>query len=313
MLLVGFAVASYWIIVAPDDKARLLRVQISAPFGVFGGAVVTFCTIVWRGLISKRQADAQLKATNLQREQIDKLALQIAATEENHLASLLQKGAELIADPDQLAHVGAGLATLRAVATDRNPKFAIEAMNLIADFINGRLNPDELTPLFLAAMEALAAGSDLGRFANRSLSFEASVDDRPFNDWPIVRGVRVVSYRGGSVSVEGEVFDRKRYPKFRFEYVRFLSGVADLTSASHFECEFKEVRIIASETYHLRNNEFVRCDFSRSRIKGEARFKDLRPGENYFDADYPPIFDANVDPKSFLHQGRPFEEDEIPF
>lgn len=315
ILLVGFVCSCIWVIGAPDDKARLLRVQISAPFGVFGGAVVTFCTIVWRGLISKRQADAQLKATNLQREQIDKLALQISATEENNLAQLLHKAAELVAEIEKPAQVSAGIAILQSVATDGNGKFAGEAMNLLADYVKNRIVPGTGDPFTQSALSALSAGADIGRKAKRALTLRISdyPEEMQKRQWPTVRGVDLVVYWGGRLSLTEEHFDLRFNPIFRSNRVLFDSGLANFSRASYWECEFDDVQIVELSTSDWGSNSFRRCDFSDAVVRGSNELTDLRAGQNYFNPSHPPIFDQDVEASDVLCVGRPFKDISIPF
>lgn len=290
ILLVGFVAGCIWVIVAPDDHARLLRVQISAPFGVFGAAVVTFCTIVWRGLISKRQADAQLKATNLQREQIDRLANQIAATEENSLADLLQRGAELIGEGTKKSHVAAGIAILQSVLEAPNGKFAAQAMNLLADFVQDNYEYGDPGNMAGAAIAALAAGANQDRYSTRRLIFDARsvYPTRSDDEWIIVTGVALVRYLGGKFeAIENRHFGSKT--KFFFSEVTIEYADIDLRKARFSKCIFDHCEILGGSTALVKRNTFNSCDFSNATIGPAAGFPDLRAGMNYYSEGTPPV------------------------
>jgi hypothetical protein len=311
ILLIGFVAASVWVIIAPDDRARLLRVQISAPFGVLGGAVVTFCTIVWRGLISKRQADAQIKATNLQREQIDKLALQIAATDENNLAELLQKGAQLISAGTKKAHVAAGIAVLQSVVEAQNPKFASQAMNLLADFVQENYRYGEPGNSEGAAMAALARGAELDRTSTRRLVFDAR--ERPRSqieteEWILITGVLRVRYLGGRC--EGlQDRDMESKTKYSFSEVEFDHGDIDLRIAQFRNCSFNRCGILGGTSASIKRNQFDSCDFSGAKIRPANGFPDLSSGGNYYEFDTPPQGNIRGDWASFFNVIMPMPDD----
>ncbi|TPN88357.1 hypothetical protein FJ987_19920 [Mesorhizobium sp. CU2] len=291
ILLTGFLAASIWVIVAPDDADRLMRVQISAPFGVFGGAVVSFCTIVWRGRISKRQADAQLKATNLQREQIDKLALQIAATEENNLADLLQRGAELIGESGKKSHVAAGIAILQSVAEAPNAKFAARAMDLLADYVQDGYEYGEPNNLVAAAMSALSQGSRLDRFANRRLTFDARAlhSSRIDEGWVIIIGAIAVRYIGGKFDHFDETALSESKTRFSFSETAFEDCTIDLAKFGYSKCNFVQCEITSCSASNIKRNDFDTCDFSGSKVLNTNSFPDLRPNGNYYFSESPPI------------------------
>lgn len=282
LVLAAFTVP--WIFAAPNDQGMLHRVQIVAAGMAVGLAVVTFCTVIWRGLISAQQAD-------LQRLQIDKLAQQIAATEENNLAQALQKGAELLAE-DKPAYVAAAIATLESIATAKNPKFATEAMNLIADFIDGKSASKLRDTLCSAAINSLWAGAQLKRVANRSLHF--SQEEKTSAAWRPVVGVHSVSYWRGSFR---SPVSEKTYGQTQWDFddVSFLRCRIDSLDWRFENCTFKKATVEAIDCGVLRINgphDFTDCDFSGCRVADPDGFPDLRAGRNYFAEGAPPIADS---------------------
>jgi len=103
---------------AIDDLG--VRARAAGPIGAFLLAIVTFFTIGWRGKVQEDQAIEQRRANE--------------STDENNLANLLQKGAELLGDKDE-SKVAAGIACLEAVVTAKNRRFGTQAMNLLAKYI----------------------------------------------------------------------------------------------------------------------------------------------------------------------------------
>jgi len=309
-----------WVFNVDNDMDRLTRVQIAAPLGVIIVAAITFCTVVWRGLISARQADLQLDATNLQRQQIDKLSLQIAASEENNLATFLQKGAELLAQ-EQGAHNAAGIATLGTVATAGNEKFAIQALNLVADFVQQNYTDEIQVNNCKAAIGVLLAGSNLGRSSDRELVFKNEQKQRfryPFVDETItgieILGVRSVTIEGGDyLTVPVEALQKSRTP-YRFVNMAIGSGTYSIRRfmgphsrdfrANFANCAFDSCRI-RRWIGLMESSTYSNCNFSGCKVLRAEEFPDLRQHGNFYVADDPPIADSDVDWKTVLLEGRP--------
>lgn len=261
------------------------RVDTIYKLALIGVGVVTFCTVTWRGLISTRQ-------TNLQRQQIERLSRQIEATEENNLAQLLQKGAELIAEKGKSAHVAAGLATLRAVAVAKNGMFAVEAMNLVADFIQDDCSDDIGSNYFRSASEVLASGAKHGRIADRDLTLKHRENGR----WPnrLITGVRNVRYSGGKFAGNALEELEDRNTNYTFIEVRVEGGVIDV-GFYFFRCQFVKCAISRVLFAENRRSAFSECDFSGTAIERAENMPDLRPGQNFYRASSPPVPDKEID------------------
>jgi hypothetical protein len=261
------------------------KIDIIYKLGLIGAAAVTFCTVVWRGLISARQASAQLIATDLQRQQIEKLAEQISATEENNLAALLQKGAELIGE-EKRSHIAAGVATLDAVATAKNPKFAGQAMNLLADFVQDNYHDLAHAKACDACVNSLAAASILDRSANRDLAFDGSAPSTLVR-FPIL-GVSSVTIRGGDFYGE-EVNRMIAIPtRYRFRNCKIVSAHLDTRHGMH-GCKFLNCKIKGWHDSWDDELSFTACDFSGAVIEDSSEFPDLREHKNYFLPKQPPV------------------------
>ncbi|MGN6144742.1 MAG: hypothetical protein ACTHOP_14250 [Mesorhizobium sp.] len=259
------------------------RVDVIYKLALIGVGIVTFCTVVWRGLITTRQADAQLHATILQREQIDKLALQIAATEENTLADLLQRGAQLIAESAKKAHMAAGVAILQSVAEAPNAKFAIQAMNLLADFVQDNYKLGISDVIAEGAISSLKAGAFLERNSTRVLKFDARPIKATSNDgtWRIISGVKAVRYLGGAIDyVESSELSRKT--RYFFTETRIENSNLNLKKSTFNKCVFDSCEILVATGLSIKRNTFEDCDFSGAVIDNPTGFVDLRSGGNFY-------------------------------
>lgn len=282
------------------------RIDIVYKLGLMGAGLITFCTVAWRGLLATQQVDAQ-------RKQIEKLSSQISMTEESNLATLLQKGAELISDDSKPGYVSAGIATLRAVLTSPNPKFAIEAMDLIADFIQANYRHSQTGVAYQSASAALVAGERLGRRSDRTLVFEAPAEE--FDEmtyWVPIHGVTGVAYFGGDII--GDDFAVGEPVKARFHNVRFFGGDVAVVTPRHGRCTFERCKIVAIyDDNAFERNTFKNCDFSDARLNVSAvAITDMRPHGNYFTPGKPPHCPSDIDWLSKLETVAPID-DEIPF
>ncbi|TPK38681.1 hypothetical protein [Mesorhizobium sp. B2-5-3] len=287
-----------WIWAAATDESMLHRVQIVGAGAAFGIALITFCTVVWRGTIATQQA-------KLQRIQIDRLSAQIAATDENNTALRLQKGAELLGEHGKRSHISAGLMTLQAVATAPKSPFAVEAMNLIADFIDERgktSHSDTGVQLAITALEKAWRATNL--IAERELGFEmATIDDGTpkITNWRIVRGAISASYDEGTFRRANNITEQDA--SIYFLECRFISSTLRV-DGNFFKCKFNLCRINSID--HVTSHEFVKCDFSGALISSSV-VPDLREGRNWFDPENPPIAADGraVDWSQHFHMGKP--------
>ncbi|WP_395447223.1 hypothetical protein ACHMW7_19775 [Aminobacter sp. UC22_36] len=279
LLLVGAGFALWWVLSVDKDIERLTRVQIAAPFGVLAVAAITFFTIVWRGLISARQADTGL-------EQLEGLRKQIALTEENNLSALLQKGAELLAD-ESLSKVSAGAATLQAVAEAPNRKFRNAAATLLVDYIQekGRQGHRAKHVRQVIAAVNAAAKTNGERFPS-TLDITGDRDDENDNVWELVTGCEKVSYNRGRIyEVDFASVDTRG---FLFANVTFYGcrGL-DVSAYNMFECIFVDCAISRLHKTEAGMNGFMRCNFSGAVIEFDC-IDDLQGENHYFYSDNPP-------------------------
>lgn len=260
MVCVGVFVSAIAVIIQPSALDRYHLVQVLAPFGVAGIAFVTFCTVAWRGIISSEQLKAQ-------RDQIEKISEQIASTDENNLALLIQKGAELLAESGNRAHIAAGIATLQAVITAKNPKFAREAMELVADLVDERFQHSNHEPLFRAASEAIRRGAELGHVAVRQIDFTWK-DDVTKGSWKVFPGVELLKYTGGTIQEYAQAEDITSEIKIECENVRFVDCSELVVSDRHVACTFINCHIRQIDLGRDSVATFERCDFTGCIVTG---------------------------------------------
>lgn len=270
-------IAAMWIFAAPNEEAMLVRVNILSPFGVLHVALITFCTVVWRGLVATRQVETAAK--------------QLTSMEENNLALLLQKGAELVSDFNNRSAAAAGIASLSAVGRAPESKFAEQVMDLLADVV--QWNSDRMDDnLFASAANALLdIHRETGRLSHRQLSFEAQSE--PAEDaqqqWRLVGGVRVARYRDGYFFGEELLRDSEvANTSYVFFGVSFHECMLDLTAANFIGCTLVRCSIFGVDPERLINCDFRDCDFSACEFRNAASLPNLRAGGNWYDPRRPP-------------------------
>lgn len=275
------AFALPWVFAAADDATLLQRVQIVGAGVAVGLALVTFATVLWRGTIATEQA-------NLQRIQIVKLAEQMAAANERNLADLLQRGAELLAERQKPAHVAAGIAILQSVAVSDSGTFAIEAMDLLADFVAVEYTKaDKMSVSLVSAAQAMKMGARKKRYSRREIRLELNRGD----EWrvPIV-GVRRVIYKGGAV-YDGFLDGMANFDtKYIFQESEFHNCEVGLTNDFR-NCYFEGCRIrFVQDMILFLGNKLKNCDLSGAWIRSADDFHQLELLDgNWFDPTDPPI------------------------
>lgn len=283
------------------------RIDIVYKLGLIGAGLITFCTVVWRGLLATQQVDAQ-------RKQLEKLSAQIVATENSNLAALLQKGAELIAETDKPARVTAGIASLRAVGEGPDDKFAVQAMDILADYIQQRHLRVFSDQVGRSAINALAiVHYKTKRVSTRSLDFTFDPEhEDPENDvrFDVIAGVTKITYRGGyfegseltEAAFGGAIVDLNR--------VRINEGHVDFRCVNLTRCFLREVSILRFDLRWMYNSELTDCDFSDCDVYTPFLFPDLRAGRNYYRPFHEPKSDMlDMDWSTVLHEGQPLAEE----
>jgi hypothetical protein len=254
-----------------DGDSDVKLAQALAPFGVALFAIVTFCATSWRGSINARQADL---------------------SEREGRTKLLQEGAKLLGERGNVSHVSAGIATLELLITGPDQRLAIQAMNLVADYVQAEMALSHAHSFRDEAFAALASGARLGREANRKVEFRSElngVTDEGTQSWYPLAGVRQVKYVGGWIE---SGFDGTFEDNLKFQYsnvvIKFLD---DIKLNYRFDrCHFRHCSFISINVPYdrLTLEDFFKCNFSSCDFSRRGTIPDLRGGFNFYRLGTPP-------------------------
>ena len=299
--VIAGAFAAVWVFSADMPTLMVQRAQAFTPFGAALLAIVTFCTVAWRGVLNTEQLERQADQLQQQIRQND-------AKDEENLAKLLLDGTKLMGAEEE-AHVLAGIAVLQAVATAQNGRFATEAMNILLGAGGDYCTDNEKKVLYEACAAALAGAVSMNRFGTRELVLTAPSDGF---SWPDIHGAQRVSLSGGRISG----FTSKSLPEKLLKNNKNVSikrvkiSFAKIKKEINFsECEFERCTIEAFNPYFIRNNIFKKCDFSNAKDWGEFFLSDVYDEEeirkniggkgNYYVVESPPQSER-IDMTKFL-------------
>jgi hypothetical protein len=273
----AFALGFIWIFSDGfDPTSDVPLAQALSPFGVAFFGLVTFCTVGWRGSINARQVDQ---------------------SEREGRAKLLQEGAKLLGEKENPSHVSAGVATLELLITGPDSKLAVQAMNLVADYIQGEMATSHDHRFRDETFAALANGAKLGREASRTLRFSAPMNSEQvrLEQWQPLLGVRRVDYIGGTAEggLFGEFVDAT---SFTYSGVRIEFFEKVRVSYRFRDCWFAYCDIAAIDDRFnddIEASRYSHCDFSGCSFGKRDLIPDFRPGNSYFSSRRPPISDKH--------------------
>ncbi|MBZ9771470.1 hypothetical protein [Mesorhizobium sp. CO1-1-8] len=262
-----------------DGESDTKLAQALAPFGVALFALVTFCTISWRGSISARQANQ---------------------SESEGRARLLQEGAKLLSEPTKASHVSAGVATLGVLIDSGEENYAFRAMNLLADFVEDHMRLDHGNRHRSEISGVMRSGDENGANTGRDIAFSPPErdNDYQYDDyttyWHFIPGFDVITYYGGefSVDVNYSINDLRRV-KFIGTTISLWNNVSidnRFDRCTFRACSIASVSSIASLSHHQNYRyAFEVCDFSGCIFSDvEVLTKNFKEHNNYFIAGNPP-------------------------
>lgn len=258
------------------------RSEIYGRFALIGVAIVTFTTVMWRGMIATRQADSQER-------QLENFNKQFAKAGDDTLATLFQNGAEMLAE-DKPAKQSAGIATLHTVAAGENERLAVAAMNVLADFVqdNGATSHDDrIVKHAIYTLNIVAV--EQGRFAARELTFTSDGPGAEHALWIGILGSKVANYEGGGFILQ----DFSGAPvecHIKASNTIFSRCKGIIFANSHqSNCIFSNCKIemFRKDKYDF-NNSFIECDFSRT-IFPDGIIERIDGKDNFFRDNEPPI------------------------
>jgi hypothetical protein len=282
LVVVGLVLAAFgasWILTAESINDMKDRVQIVAPFGTIFLALITFCTVAWRGMVTSRQADQQKRQND--------------ANDEVNLAKLLQEGAKMLAETDKHAQILAGIATLDIVVADPQKRLGMQAMDLVTDFIQASFDKENMKPKTDAAMRVLANGESRGIISRNTGHFRRPIDGK-LRYWPTIRGFRHITYEGGAVQNTAYQRMAERAANTTLSNVKLVNCEVK-SKFNYVNCIFEDCEIDSLHFADLTRHTFRSCDFSSAHIVGTAAYGDdyvpvqLNGYSNYYNEGQPPI------------------------
>lgn len=282
--IISFALVAIWLCEGGLEQGDFWKVQLFTPFGVALFALVTYCTVNWRGKITTRQADLA--------------ASQLRLSERESKAKLLQEGAKLLGEIGKPSHVSAGISTLAILIMGDDEEFAAQAMNLVADLIQREMGSSHNHAHQQEAFLALKRGEAIGRQSDRVVRFDATSSE---TRWEMLRGVRSAHYSGGFFLGLDGVLDLNSLNS-HFRNVTFDS-CENITFGFGFDtCKFNDCRVSEVHNFWISRepqmyHEFNDCDFSGALFDDVETLRLIRGLNNYFVDGYPPIMTSgsNVD------------------
>jgi hypothetical protein len=279
---------AFYTFCAPDPEAMARRAQALSPFGTCLLAFVTFCGVMWRGMLTTRQA-------NEQRRQND-------ANEEVNYGKVLQEGAKLIGEKGNEAHRLAGIASLATLFSDPKGRFGVNAMDLLANFIAANYNNNDMTGSLEAGIHAMRRGKVSGFSSN--IPFDGKVGGH-MKLWAYAPGFRSYKFCRGSVDANVLSDIQRENTEFIFTEVNFDNVTIDEYFEYYIQaCIFVKCNIKNIDYHKIAHNYFYNCNFSGCYFEGdrpELGFDDLTVHQgNYYINSTPPIFEDGKAPPIWL-------------
>ncbi|WDZ75472.1 hypothetical protein PWG15_12680 [Ensifer adhaerens] len=249
-----------WVFDAGSDALMVQRAQAFTPFGAAMLAIVTFCTVAWRGVLNTTQLQQTGEQLNQSRRQND-------AKDDENLAKLLMDGTTLIGE-DKETHILAGVAALSAVVSSPKGTFAPQAMDILGGVVRSTYNLADKRDLFEAAKSAMDLGVELKRYGTRDLVIDVSgVQDK---NGVAINGLRSIKYVGAR-------FRRWQFEQFKkpssvqFNSCRFTDIREVKVDIRQSGCTFVRCKIKSFTELTISYNEFEDCDFSGAVLRRPPR------------------------------------------
>lgn len=267
----------------PETAHEMVTVLV--PFGTIILALITFFTVVWRGLLTDQQVKEQ-------RRQND-------AKDDEMLAKLLVDGAGLLGEENEAKQI-AGVSALHTVATAPSGRYASNAMDILLAYWEKNYRPDGVTRAVRNAYAALAQAAQMGRRANTGINLIEDTKTPNSFKWIAPPGAQFVHVKGGwfdKASFEG--LDRKT--NWTFAFVRFEECIIGSSNWSFYNCMFMGCAFSIPPLHIMAANHFGACNFSGAIIDAselEAYIHEngsLKEANNFFYEDNPPVCAAKLD------------------
>ncbi|MGV0878045.1 hypothetical protein V6767_12945 [Martelella sp. FLE1502] len=273
-LLLAFLLFSGWYVFESDKfpGEAEKRVEIFWRIGAGFIALITFTTVVWRGMMTDQQV-------NLQREQINQIIRQNDANDNASYVDLLMEGTKLL-NQEGDSSKRAAIAALATVIGDPKRRYSIQALDSIGSEWRQNSTKLEADNYLQRIRDELLRADDMGLRSSIHATFKTE-DQMSF--WRSVRGFASQSYRGGVIqnfghasatedlsANVGPLFEIQRDPFSEFMLVTiirsFITDDIGERRTAFFDCDFKECKIgrISRATFAF--NQFSACCFSGAEI-----------------------------------------------
>ncbi len=312
-LLLAFLLFSGWYVFEGDDfpAEAEKRVEIFWRVGAGFIALITFTTVVWRGMMTDQQ-------TREQKRQND-------ANDDAAYASLLVEGTKLLGEEHD-HHKRAGIAILARVVSDTSVdkdgkpnRLQQQALDILAS---------EWQRHYLSYSESNYTGFlisilfDFGKIGIKSSinltctnKYEMEDDDgykeiiyKKDLRWEITGVFEVQTYYGGIVRLNDFRFKNVLSNKIALNYTRVVNGTIDCKrypDFKYFMCEFHYCNMKSIDWAAVFRSKFFACDFSGCNFAvdvpvelSEAKFLadedglDEIPESCWYDVDNPPTTES---------------------
>lgn len=255
----AFLFAAIWVFEAQDSSVSVDRAQAFSPFGAAAVAIVTFFTIIWRGILNSRQLEYQAAQLRHQVDQINQVIRQNDTKDEENRARFLQDGARLLSDQSQPQQVLAGIVTLNLLLR-KSGNFGGSAMDLLADFYDRARSNETLSNALELARTTLAGGARMGLRSRIDLVLEEEENTR----WKGLRGFGRQYYHSGTIG--NEAYTNLAGENVSYTDVTFKECVID-REENYWKCTFENCHIVLFAAFSFDDCTFVACDFSGCTVR----------------------------------------------
>jgi hypothetical protein len=230
------------------------RIKVATLVGTGLLALITYSTVVWRGLVGARQADQQ---------------------KDENTAKLLLEGAKLLSE-SKIHQISAGTATLTVVLRSQNDTLQKAAMDVLADFIIEHWDDNLKTQAISGVNRAMLLGKSSGFTAMRRLdvkSLRPSASDHVFHGFKEVRYSASDFYIG--FDELGLTDENILLRNCEISDVTVDCRRQTISSSNLYNCKFRTVNFML-----INNNKFFDCDFSDAQMNDDF-FGNLLPSLNF--------------------------------
>lgn len=248
-ILSGFAAA--WVLSEPSITKQAKMVAVIAPFGTIPIAIITFCTVAWRGMVGTRQVNEQKRAND--------------SKDEENIAKLMMDGTKLLGEEKE-AYRLAGIAALATVAISKHDDFASHCMNMLADQINLSVGDREQANIYRAAKAALENGHAKGRKAKRQIKIDHS---KSVKNVEIIVGSESVSYINAQFNKSDMnlINNLSEETNIHMSFTAIIGATIYKKNITYNKCTFENCEVFYTNKRTIEANDYAYCDFTDATLE----------------------------------------------